>query len=144
MTKQTPIDKYIKSFPEDVRLILQKIQEHIKKAAPQAEEIISYGMPTFDIDKTHLVHFAAFKKHIGFYPTPSPILAFQKDLSAYKTSKGAIQFPLDKPIPYALIKKLVAFRLKEIRSQAPKVCSRGHEYNGRGPCPKCWPGKIKK
>lgn len=114
MDKDTPkdIDEYIASFPEDVREILEKIRATIRKAAPDAQERISYQMPTFALEG-NLVHFAAFKEHIGFYPTPSGIESFKNDLSGYETSKGTVRFPLDKPIPYDLISRIVAFRVKE-------------------------------
>ncbi len=106
------IDEYIAGFPEDVQQILQKIRATIRKAAPDAEEAIKYRMPTFVL-KGNLVHFAAFKNHIGLYPTPSGIETFKKELAAYQSSKGAVQFPLDKPIPYGLIGRIVKYRVKE-------------------------------
>ncbi len=106
------IDNYIAQFPLNVQQKLQNLRQTIKEAAPQAEEKISYGMPTFFINK-NLVHFAAYKNHIGFYPTPSGIDAFSDELSLYKTSKGAVQFPLDQPLPYDLISRIVAFRVNE-------------------------------
>lgn len=106
------MDEYILKFPADVQMKLQKIRMTIKAGAPEAQERISYQMPTFFFG-FNLVHFAAYEKHIGFYPTPSGIEAFKKELTPYKTSKGAIQFPLDKPIPYDLILKMVKFRLDE-------------------------------
>jgi uncharacterized protein YdhG (YjbR/CyaY superfamily) len=114
MDKKQPktIDEYIKSFPPDVQDILQKIRRTIRTAAPEAEETISYQIPAFKQNGI-LVYFAAFKKHVGFFPTSSGINAFQKDLAPYKTSKGTVQFPLEKPIPYDLIKKIVMFRVKE-------------------------------
>jgi uncharacterized protein YdhG (YjbR/CyaY superfamily) len=114
MDKTTPqnIDVYISGFPPDVQTILQKIRALIREAAPDAQEAISYQMPTFKLEG-NLVHFAAFKNHIGLYPTPSGTEAFKKELSPYKAGKGSIQFPLDKPIPYDLIKEIVAFRVKE-------------------------------
>jgi len=108
----TTIDEYIATFPANVQAILQKIRATIRKAAPQAEEAISYQMPTFKLNG-NLVHFAAFKNHIGFYPVPSGIEKFKKELSAYKGAKGSVQFPLDRPIPYGLISKIVKFRVKE-------------------------------
>jgi uncharacterized protein YdhG (YjbR/CyaY superfamily) len=108
------IDDYIKTFPKDVQEKLQALRKTIKKAAPGAEETISYGIPTFDLGG-HLVHFAAYKKHIGFYPTSSGIRAFKKELSLYKTSKGTVQFPVDKPLPLALIARIVKFRVAENR-----------------------------
>ncbi|MFI5449458.1 MAG: iron chaperone [Candidatus Bathyarchaeia archaeon] len=106
------IDEYIKTFPTDVQSILERMRQTIRKAAPEAVEAISYGIPTFKLNGS-LVHFAAFKKHIGFYPTSSGIRAFKKELSSYKWSKGSVQFPKDKPIPYDLVKKIVRFRVKE-------------------------------
>ena len=106
------IDEYIASFPKDIQEILEKLRETIRKAAPDAEEIISYQMPTFAL-KGNLVHFSAFKKHIGFYPAPTGIEVFKKELSAYEAAKGSVKFPLDKPIPFDLIGKIVIFRVKE-------------------------------
>jgi uncharacterized protein YdhG (YjbR/CyaY superfamily) len=110
--KYKTIDEYIATFPKDIQIILQKIRQIIHEAAPEAKEAISYQMPTFKLNG-NLVHFAAFKSHIGFYPTPSGTEAFQKEISPYKSGKGSIQFPLDKPISYDLIKKIVLFRVKE-------------------------------
>lgn len=106
------IDEYIAGFPPNIQEILEKIKSTIKKEAPDAEETISYRMPTFTL-KGNLVHFAAFKEHIGFYPTPTGIVEFQKELSVYEGAKGSVRFPLDKPIPFALISKIVEFRVKE-------------------------------
>lgn len=106
------IDEYIAGFPPDVQKILKKIRETIRKAAPDAEEAIKYQTATFVLNG-NLVHFAAFKKHIGFFPTPSAIVKFKKELSVYKGSKGTVRFPLDKPIPYGLITRIVKFRVKE-------------------------------
>jgi uncharacterized protein YdhG (YjbR/CyaY superfamily) len=106
------IDEYIAVFPPDVQEILQQIRTTIKKAAPQAQESISYQMPTFKLEG-NLVYFAAFKNHIGLYPTPSGTETFREELSPYETGKGSIKFPLDKPIPYGLIAKIVKFRVKE-------------------------------
>ena len=111
-TAPKDIDKYIAGFPDDVQEILQKIRRTIRKAAPGAEEAIKYRMPTFTL-KGNLVHFAAFQKNIGFYPVPTAIEAFKKELSVYEGGKGSVQFPLDKPIPYGLIGKIVKFRVKE-------------------------------
>jgi uncharacterized protein YdhG (YjbR/CyaY superfamily) len=113
----TTIDEYIAGFPPDVQVILQKIRATIRKAAPQAEETIKYQMPTFTLHG-NLVHFAAFKNHIGFYPVPTGIEAFKRELSVYKGGKGSIQFPLDKSIPYGLISKIVKFRVKENLAKA--------------------------
>src|SRR4030042_4337570 len=104
------MDDYIKTFPTDVQNILKKMRQTIRKAAPEASEAISYQMPTFKLNGKNLVHFAAFKNHIGFYPIPSGIEAFKKELSLYKQGKGSVQFPLDKPVPYELVKMIVKFR----------------------------------
>jgi len=106
------IDEYITGFPKEVQAILKKVRATIHKAAPKAEETINYGIPTFQLNG-NLVHFAAFKSHIGFYPTPSGIKNFKKKLSIYEGAKGSVKFPLDKPIPYALITEIVQFRVKE-------------------------------
>ena len=110
---QNTIDEYIAKFPEQTRERLQKIRQIVSKAAPLAVETISYGIPTFK-QGINLVHFAGYKRHIGFYPTPSGIEAFQQELSEYEVTKGTIKFPLDKPIPYDLIKKIVDFRVQEV------------------------------
>jgi uncharacterized protein YdhG (YjbR/CyaY superfamily) len=106
------MDKYIAGFPKDVQAILEKLRKTIQKAAPKAEETINYGIPTFTLEG-NLVHFAGFKSHIGFYPTPSGIEKFKKELSKYEGAKGSVKFPLDQPIPYELIGKIVTFRVKE-------------------------------
>ena len=111
------IDEYIAGFPPKVQAILKKIRRTIRKAAPAAEETIKYQMPTFTL-KGNLVYFAAFKKHIGFYPVPTGIEKFKKELSAYKGAKGSVQFPLDQPMPFALISKIVKFRVKENLARA--------------------------
>ena len=110
------IDGYIAGFPLDVQETLKKIRETIKKVAPDAEEAIKYGIPTFVLNG-NLVHFAAFKNHIGFYPTPSGIEEFKDELSRYESAKGSVQFPIDKPIPFSLIQKIVEFRVKEARTK---------------------------
>jgi uncharacterized protein YdhG (YjbR/CyaY superfamily) len=106
------IDEYIAGFPKDVQVILEKVRETIRKAAPGAEETINYQIPTFTL-KGNLVHFAAFKKHIGFYPTPTGVEKFKEELSVYEGAKGSVKFPLDEPIPYDLITRIVEFRVKE-------------------------------
>ena len=106
------VDSYIHSFPKDIQKILKEIRTAIKKAAPKAEECIAYGMPAYKQPKA-LVYFAAQKSFIGFYPTPSGIIAFKKEIAKYKSSKGAVQFPLSEKIPLALITKMTKFRLKE-------------------------------
>lgn len=106
------IDEYIVQFPPNVQEILQTIRNVIKESAPDAKEKISYQMPTFDFHG-NLVHFAAFKNHIGFYPAPSGISAFKEKLSGYKGAKGSVQFPLDKQMPYELMGEIVKFRVEE-------------------------------
>ncbi len=107
------IDEYIAFFPEDIQDVLEKMRLVIRESAPEAEETINYGMPTFKLNGKNLVHFAAFKNHIGFYPTPSAIAAFKKELASYKQSKGAVQFPIDKPIPFDIVRKIVKFRVQK-------------------------------
>ncbi len=111
------IDEYIAGFPEDVQAILQRVRQTIKAAAPNAQETINYQMPTFTLNG-NLVHFAAFKNHIGFYPTPTGIEQFKDELSVYKGAKGSVQFPLDKPMPYDLIRRIVVFRVEEAVAHA--------------------------
>jgi len=107
------IDEYIRTFPKDVQTILEKIRKTIREAAPGAVETISYQMPTFKLNSRGLVYFAAFKNHIGFYPIPSGVEAFEKELSPYKQGKGSVQFPIDQPVPYDLVKRIVTFRVNE-------------------------------
>jgi uncharacterized protein YdhG (YjbR/CyaY superfamily) len=109
----TTIDEYITAFPKDIQIVLESIRNAIREVAPSAEEKISYGIPTFDLNGRHMVHFAAYKNHVGFYPTSSGIKAFNKELSSFKTSKGTVQFPLNEPIPFDLVKRIVRFRVKE-------------------------------
>jgi len=111
-TTPTTIDEYIAGFPREVQEILEKIRTTIREAAPDAEEAIKYQIPTFTL-QGDLVHFAAFQKHIGFYPTPTGIDKFKNELSVYEGAKGSVRFPLDKPIPFALISEIVQFRVKE-------------------------------
>jgi uncharacterized protein YdhG (YjbR/CyaY superfamily) len=111
-TQPKTIDEYIAGYPKNVQEILEKIRSTIREAAPDAEETINYQIPTFTL-KGNLVHFAAFTKHIGFYPTPSGIEKFKQELSGYESAKGSVQFPLDKPIPYDLISQITKFRVKE-------------------------------
>jgi len=118
--KPTNIDGYVKGFPKDIQKILEQIRATIGKAAPQAEETISYGIPTYTFNG-NLVHFAAFKNHIGFYPSPSAIAAFKKELSIYKGAKGSVQFPHNEPIPYHLIQKIVVFRVNENLNKKSKT-----------------------
>jgi len=111
------IDEYILQFPPEVQEILQTLRKVIKDAAPDAEEKIGYQMPTFFLNG-NLVHYAAHKNHIGFYPTPSGIDAFKNELSEYKGAKGSVQFPIEKPLPYELISEIVKFRVAENIKQA--------------------------
>ena len=108
----TTVDEYISQFPEDVQERLQSLREVIRETVPDAQEKISYQMPTFALHG-NLVHFAAYQNHIGFYPTPSGINAFKDQTTEYKTSKATVQFPLDKPMPYELIQEIVKFRVAE-------------------------------
>lgn len=112
MTKPNDFDEYVSGFPKETQQLLKQLRAAVKKAAPAAEEVISYGMPGYKLNGI-LVWFAGYKKHIGFYPKANAIMVFKKELAAYKTSKGAIQLPLDKPLPLALINKIVKLRVKE-------------------------------
>lgn len=116
MSPNTPrdIDEYIAGFPADMQEKLRKIRMTIKKAAPDAEEAISYKMPTFNLKGNYLIYFAAYKKHIALYPAPVGNEDFKEDISPYKSGKGTLQFPLDKPIPLHLIRKIVKYRVEEI------------------------------
>lgn len=109
-------DAYISRYDEDIQAILQEFRRVIKEEAPDAKEKISYQMPTFYLNG-NLVHFAVQKNHIGFYPAPSGVAAFKEELTDYKTSKGAIQFPMTKPIPYELVRKIVRFRVEEAKQK---------------------------
>lgn len=114
------IDQFIAGFPETTQVLLQKVRATISKAAPNAEETINYGIPTFKL-QGNLVHFSGFKNHIGFYPGPSALIAFKDQLAGYKTSKGAVKFPIGQAIPYPLISKMVKFRVKENLAKQRKV-----------------------
>ncbi|MBP7057109.1 DUF1801 domain-containing protein [Candidatus Gracilibacteria bacterium] len=111
--KFTNIDEYIHNFPVPVQQLLQMMRRTIQAAAPQAVEAIAYMMPTFKLNGKNLVHFAGYEHHIGFYPIPSGMAAFKKELAPYKQGKGSVQFPLSEPIPYDLVRKIVLFRVKE-------------------------------
>ena len=113
------IDEYIQSFPPAIQQILEQLRTIIHENAPGTEEAISYGMPTFKLNG-NLVHFAAFEHHIGFYPTPSGIETLENELAPYKYAKGSVKFPLDKPIPYDLVKRIVQFRVKETLESGKK------------------------
>ena len=118
-TKFKDTDEYISVFPEATQKILQQLRNTIKKAAPKAEEVISYNMPAFK-QNTILVYFAGYDNHIGFYPTPSALDAFKKEIAVYKNSKGAVQFPLNEPLPLALITKMVKFRVEQTQEKKAK------------------------
>ena len=107
------VDDYIRSFPEDTQLLLSKVRASIKENAPEAAESISYQMPAYKLNGKPLVYFAGYEKHIGFYATPTGHEQFAKELAKYKQGKGSVQFPLDKPVPYNLIARIVKFRVKE-------------------------------
>lgn len=112
MSKPNDIEEYIAGFPASTQTILKQIRNTIKKAAPKAEEVISYGMPAYKLNGM-LVFFAGYKNHIGFYATPNGHKAFKKELSVYKQGKGSVQFPIDEPMPLSLIIKIVKYRVKE-------------------------------
>lgn len=111
-TKPESIEEYIAGFPAPVQKVLQQVRKTIRDAAPEAEEAISYAMPTFKLNG-NLIHFAAFKNHIGLYPAPQGIEAFKEELSGYKGAKGSVQFPLDQPMPLDLIKRIVLYRVAQ-------------------------------
>lgn len=112
--KATSIDEYIAEFPPETRVALEEIRAVIREAAPGAIETISYAIPTYDLKGNHLVHFAGFARHIGFYPIPSGMEAFEAELSAYRRGKGSVQFPLGAPLPTDLIRRIVTFRVGEV------------------------------
>jgi uncharacterized protein YdhG (YjbR/CyaY superfamily) len=115
MVYTSPIHSYISQYPAATQKVLGEIHAAIRAAAPEAEEAMAYGIPTFKLKGKNLVHFGAFAHHIGFYPTPGAIVEFQQEFSGYKQAKGSVQFPLDQPMPLALIKKVVAYRLKILK-----------------------------
>lgn len=112
-TAPKDIDEYIAGFPNDVQEILEKIRMTIRKAAPGAEETISYQIPTFTLSGRYLIYFAAYKKYISIYPAPRGREEFKEELAGYEGGKGTVRFPLDKPIPFGLIRRIVKFRVKE-------------------------------
>jgi len=114
------IDEYIAEFPPATQKVLRELRALIKASAPDATETISYAMPTFDLYGHHLVHFAGYAKHIGFYPVPSAVEAFKEELKPYKSGKGSAQFPLGQPLPTDLIRRIVEFRVEENTGKAPK------------------------
>lgn len=125
-TKATTIEAYISAFPESTQVLLRQLQQAIKDLVPEAEEKISYEIPTFTL-AGNLVHFAAYKNHIGFYPGSSGIKNFTAELSAYHTSKGTVQFPISQPLPLELIKRIVQFRVKENLEKKSKKSTRGQQ-----------------
>ena len=114
------IDEYIAEFPLETRRALQDVRALVKASAPGATETISYAIPTFDLNGRHLVHFAGYAKHIGFYPIPTGMQAFEDELKPYKQGKGSVQFPLDRPMPTDLIRRIVEFRVTENMGKASK------------------------
>jgi uncharacterized protein YdhG (YjbR/CyaY superfamily) len=124
MTKRSTVasvEEYIAEFPPETQKILQAVRAVIRSAAPEATETISYAIPTFDLNGRHLVHFAGFTKHIGFYPGAVTVgEAFAEELEPYKRGKGSVQFPLDRPMPTDLIRRMVGFRVGEVMSEAPR------------------------
>lgn len=113
MKSYKDVDSYINDFPKDIKDKLKTIRQTIREVVPEAGEKISYDIPTVTLNGKYLVYYAGFKNHIGFYPAPVAIAAFKKDLSPYKQGKGSVQLPLDKPLPLALIRKIVKFRIQE-------------------------------
>jgi uncharacterized protein YdhG (YjbR/CyaY superfamily) len=113
-TKKPPqeIDDYIDGYPKDVQRLLKQMRRTVKKAAPNAQEKIAYGIPTLTLNG-NLVHFAAFKRHIGFYPGAAGIATFKEQLSAYKSARGSVQFPFDKLLPLALVSRITKFRVRQ-------------------------------
>ncbi len=126
MTDKKPlktIDEYISTFPADIQVVLEQVREAIRKAAPEASETMSYGLPTFDLDGKHLVYFAGWKHHISVYPMPAGDDAFQQKIAQYKRVKSTIQFPLERPLPYDLVTEIVTF----LKSEKPAA----HDYKGQ-------------
>jgi len=107
------VDEYIAGFPPETRRVLEELRALIRASAPDATETISYAIPTFDLSGRHLVHFAGYEKHVGFYPTGSGVEAFKEELGPYKSGRGSVQFPLGQPLPTDLIRRIVEFRVHE-------------------------------
>jgi len=114
------IDEYIAEFPAETQVVLEELRALIRASAPDATEIISYAIPTFDLNRRHLVHFAGYEKHIGFYPTASGVEAFKQELKPYKSGKGSVQFPLGQPLPTDLIRRIVELRVEESTGMASR------------------------
>ena len=147
MNKQAikDIDSFIAQFPIATQKIMNKVRATIQKAAPEATETINYGIPTFQLHG-NLVHFSAYEHHIGFYPGAAGIAQFQDEIANYKSAKGSVQFPLNAPIPYDLIKKITLFRVEQNKNKADskskkksqiKTCANGHTYTKTSDCPTC-------
>jgi uncharacterized protein YdhG (YjbR/CyaY superfamily) len=117
-TKTKTTNDYIADFPKDVQAVLRKVKATIKKAAPGAQETISYGIPAFNLNGQYLIYYAGYKKHVGIYPIPGGDAQFRKRVAPYVAGKGTLRFPLEEPIPYALITKVVKIRIKENRAKA--------------------------
>jgi len=116
----TTIDEYISEFPPETQEVLGELRAFIRQLAPEASETISYAIPTFDLNGKHLVHFAGYAHHVGFYPTPNGMEAFAEDLEPYKRGKGSAQFPLGQPLPLDLIRRIVEFRVEQLTGKASK------------------------
>jgi uncharacterized protein YdhG (YjbR/CyaY superfamily) len=114
------IDEYIAGFPPETQKVLEELRALVKASAPDATETISYAIPTFDLNGRHLVHFAGYARHIGFYPIPSALGVFKEELKPYKIGKGSAQFPLGQPLPTDLIRRIVEFRVEENTAKAKK------------------------
>jgi uncharacterized protein YdhG (YjbR/CyaY superfamily) len=112
------VDEYIQDYPQNVQAILKKVRQTIKAAAPKAKETISYKIPVYDVNGKHVVFFAGWKNHLSLYP--APVVAFKKELAEYETAKGTVKFPLDKPVPYELIKKMVTYLIKQNLAQTKR------------------------
>lgn len=122
--KADTIDEYIAAFPTETQQVLRQIRATIRKAAPRVEETISYGMPCFNLEGRYLIYFAGYKKHVSIYPAPRGDKAFTEDLAQYKGGKGTVQFPLDKPIPYDLITRIVNFRVRQRQEEKSRQVTR--------------------
>ncbi len=116
-TTSAAVDAYIAGFPAETRQVLQRLRAVVRSVVPEAVETISYGIPTFDLNGTHLVHFGGFARHVGFYPTPSGTEAFQAELAGYKSGKGSVQFKLGEPLPEDLVRTIVEFRVREVEGE---------------------------
>jgi uncharacterized protein YdhG (YjbR/CyaY superfamily) len=114
------IDEYIAEFPAETQVVLEELRALIRASAPDATETISYAIPTFDLNRRHLVHFAGYEKHVGFYPTGSGVEAFKQELKPYKSGKGSVQFPLGQSLPTDLIRRIVELRVAENTGKASK------------------------